>query len=156
LSFSEINQIKKIVILETNPTQVTAINEIEIPTFRNIIRVKGNLETCEKALQKVESNEFYLTPWVEVVLDNPSNAVLGAGEINKIAESLDLEVLKVTLNNERTIVGLEELTAQTKHIKELSPLRVFEMKCKEMDFDLKSNERVLDAFNEALQIALDN
>lgn len=156
LSFSEINQIKKVVVLETNQTQVTTINEIEIPTFRNIIRVKGTMDACEDALHKVETNGFSLKPWVEVVLENPSNAVLGAGEINKIADSLDLEVLKVTLNNQRTIIGLEELTAQTKHIKELSPLHVFEMKCKEMDFDLTSNKSVLDAFNEALQIALDN
>ncbi|PCI32234.1 MAG: exonuclease sbcCD subunit D [Flavobacteriaceae bacterium] len=156
LSFSEINQIKKVVILETSNNQITAVNEIDVPTFRNIVRVKGSVDDCEIALNTVKSNEFGLIPWVEVVLDNQSNAILGAGEINKIAEPLDLEVLKVTLKNQRTIIGLEELTAQTRHIKELSPLRVFEMKCEEMDFDLKSNESVLDAFNEALQIALEN
>jgi len=156
LSFSEINQIKKVIVLETANGLISNIDELEVPSFRNILRVKGTLRNCEQELEKITSNSYGLKPWVEVVLDDPTDTSLGAVTINKMVEYLDLEVLKVTLKNQRTSLGLEALTAETRNIKELSPLRVFEMKCEEMEFDLKSNESILDAFNEALQIALDN
>ncbi|PCH76010.1 MAG: exonuclease sbcCD subunit D [Flavobacteriaceae bacterium] len=156
LSFSEINQVKKVLILRTENNKITEVTDREIPRFREVLRVKGSLVICEEKLQAVRSNAYELTPWVEVVLEDEVQNALGAGEINKMAGTLDLEVLKVTLNSQRTIVGLEELTANTQHIKELSPLHVFKMKCEEMEFDLASNKTVLDAFNEALQIALDN
>ncbi len=156
LSFSEINQVKKVLILETKNNKIDAVIDREIPRFREVIRVKGNLELCEEKLQAVASNQYHLTPWVEVVLEDELHSALGAGAINKIADTLDLEVLKVSLNTQRSIVGLEELTANTRHVKELSPLHVFKMKCEEMEFDLEKNKTVLDAFNEALQIALDN
>ena len=156
LSFSEVNQIKKVLVLETENNKIVEIEELDIPTFRKIQRIKGSLNDCEKELINLTTNIYGLTPWVEVILDDSSSTSLGAVSINKIVESLDLEVLKVTLKNQRTVMGLEELTAHIRNVKELSPLRIFELKCKEMEFDLESNEAVLDAFNEALQIALDN
>ena len=51
--------------------------------------------------------------------------------------------------------GIEELLEETKGIKELQPLDVFKMKCKERDFDLENNPQIEDAFNEVLQIAIE-
>jgi hypothetical protein len=36
----------------------------------------------------------------------------------------------------------------------LSPIEVFEMKCREQEFDIDNNPQIRDAFNEALQLAL--
>jgi exonuclease SbcD len=60
------------------------------------------------------------------------------------------------LKNERNILGLEALIESSKKIKELQPLDVFKMKCKEQDFDIDANIEIFDAFNEALQIAREN
>jgi len=52
--------------------------------------------------------------------------------------------------------GIEELIEETKHIKELTPVEIFKLKCKEMDIDLNENKVMFDAFNEVVQIAREN
>ena len=153
LSFSEIGHDKKIVTIETETGEITNIKEIILPEFREILRVSGTIDECIAGLKSIDAAKHGLTPWVEVVLDNQSNTKIGYVEINKSAENLDLEVLKVTLKNERKIAGLEKLINNSKHIKELSPIEVFKMKCKEQNFDLEDNPEIFDAFNEVLQIA---
>ena len=153
LSFSEIGYDKKIVEIEIETGEISNIKEVAIPEFREMLRVSGTIDECIAGLKKTDAANHSLTPWVEVVLDNQSNTTTGYVEINKVAENLDLEVLKVTLKNERKIAGLEKLINNSKHIKELSPIEDFKMKCKEQNFDLDTNPEIFDAFNEVLQIA---
>ncbi len=153
LSFSEINYNKKIVVILTEKNTIKEIEEIKIPKFREIIKVSGTIENCIQQLKTITTNEYKLTPWVEVILDSEQNNTIGFTEIHQAAESLDIEILKVTLKNQCNTEGLEKLFDNTKHIKELSPVEVFKMKCEEQDFDLKKHPEIWDAFNEVLQIA---
>lgn len=153
LSFSEIGQDKKVVLIETKADHITHIQDIDIPEFRRLIRISGSLEESLEQLKAINTNDDKLTPWIEVVLDNHQNISTNYSEISKSAESLQLEVLKVTMKNDREIAGLEKLINSSKHIKELSPLEVFKMKCKEQNYILEDNQEIFDAFNEALQIA---
>jgi len=156
LSFSEINYDKKVLVIETKKDSVSQIKEITVPKFRKILRVTGELEDCILELKTIMTNKYKLTPWVEVVLDNKTNTTIGASEIQKAAEDLAIEVLKVTLKNQQKTEGLEQLIENTKHLKELSPVDVFKMKCKEEKFEIKDHQDIWDAFNEALQIAREN
>lgn len=156
LSFSEINYDKKILVINTKKDQVSQIEEITVPRFRKIIQVTGALEDCIIKLNTIITNKYELTPWVEVVLGNKTKTSIGSSEIHKAAEDLQIEVLKVTLKNQQKIEGLEQLIENTKHIKELSPIDVFEMKCKEQGFEIEEHQEIWDAFNEALQIAREN
>jgi DNA repair protein SbcD/Mre11 len=156
LSFSEIGHEKKIVEIETETDKIANIKEVCLPGFREILRISGTVEECIDRLKSIDTDNHDLTPWVEVVLDNQSNSTIAYVEINKAVENLDLEVLKVTLKNEKKIAGLEQLINNSKHIKELSPIEVFKMKCKEQNFDLENNTEIFDAFNEVLQLAREN
>ncbi len=151
LSFSEIGSEKKMIQIETKVGEVLNIEEVGVPRFRELLRVSGNTDECIEQLVKADKEACELTPWAEVVLDDKLNASIGFAEINKVVENLDLEVLKVTLKNERKIAGLEQLIESSKHVKELSPLEVFKMKCKEQEFDLENSPEIFDAFNEVLQ-----
>lgn len=155
LSFSEIGYDKKILILTTEGDKLARIEEAVIPPFRVVLRVSGTLKDCIEQLNNIQSNAYQLTPWVDVVLDNESNNTIGFEDIYTATEGLDVEVLKVSLKNQRQTIGIDQLLENTKNIKELTPLEVFEMKCKEQDFDLSENKDILDAFNEALQLALE-
>ena len=73
-------------------------------------------------------------------------------ELYDIAKTNNLEILKITLKQEGPTKGLEELLSESRKVKELSPIDVFKLKCKEQDFDLDTNAHILDAFHEALQI----
>jgi exonuclease SbcD len=151
LSFSEINQNKQVVLLETKSGKINQIIEVEIPEFRTIKSIKGTLDECITQLNALNNETHELKPWVEVILDNNSTTPIGYVEINKAAETLNLEVLKVTFKNERRMDGLEKLIENSKHIKELSPIEVFQLKCKEQHFDIDSNPDIMDAFHEILQ-----
>jgi len=151
LSFSESGYSKKVVIIETEANQIKEIREAGIPKFREILKVRGCIEECIAKLKLIDLEPHELTPWVEVLLDNASNTRLGFSEISKAAEALDLEVLKVSLQNEREIAGLEQQINNTRHIKELSPLEVFKLKCTEQEFNLDKRPEILDAFNEVFQ-----
>lgn len=156
LSFSELNHDKKILVLNVEKDKIKEVEEVLIPKFREVLNVNGMLEECITKLKSIETNTYNLTPWIEVVINNEVNATVGYSDIYKAVEDLDLEVLKVTLKNQRNTIGIEQLTENTKHIKELSPLEVFSMKCEEQGFDVSENQDVFDAFNEALQIARGN
>jgi exonuclease SbcD len=156
LSFSEICYDKNVILINTDGDKPLRIENILVPKFREVLRVKGSVEECITALKTIDKATYALKPWVEVVIDNNMNTKIESQEINKAAEDLNLEVLKISLKNERNILGLEALIESSKQIKELQPLEVFKMKCKEQDFDIDENIEIFDAFNEALQIAREN
>lgn len=156
LSFSEIGYDKNVILIESDMEKPLKIENILVPKFREVLRVKGSVEECITDLEKIDKATYALKPWVEVVIDNNMNTKIESQEINKAAEDLDLEVLKISLKNERNILGLEALIESSKQIKELQPLEVFKMKCKEQDFNIDENIEIFDAFNEALQIAREN
>ena len=153
LSFSEAGNIKKVVAIDILKGKIGRISEVAIPKFRELHRISGSLESCIAQLHELDQEKHELTPWVEVILDNATNTKIGFGEISKTAESLDLEVLKVTLKNEREIAGLEKLIENAQHIADLSPIDVFKLKCREQNFNLEENSEILDAFHEILQMA---
>ncbi len=153
LSFSEIGYDKNVILIESDGVEPLKIENIQVPKFREVLRVKGSVEECITHLKLIDKADYTLTPWVEVVIDNNMNTKIESQEINKAAEDLDLEVLKISLKNERNIIGLEALIESSKRIKELQPHEVFKMKCKEQNFDIDENIEIFDAFNEALQIA---
>lgn len=156
LSFSEVNSDKKVVCIDTEQNRIRNIKEIDVPKFREVLRVSGNLDACIVQLNSVKSNDYGLKPWVEVVIDNETNTNIGNAEIHKAAEMLDLEVLKVTLKNQRNTMGLEQLIDDSKKIKAISPVDVFKLKCEEQNYNLDENEDMMDAFNEVLNIVREN
>jgi len=156
LSFSEIGYDKKVIVIETKNHKISNIKDVVIPKFRNIFRIRGTVDECDTQLKKEDEQKYDLTPWVELIIDNNTETIISFSEINKTVEDLNLEVLKKTLKNQKELVGLEQLTKNSKSIKELSPIEVFKMKCKEENFNLNENIEILDAFNEVLQIVHKN
>ena len=77
-------------------------------------------------------------------------------EIYDFAKSLKVEVLKVTVQDDRKFEHLKSLVDSAKHVKTFTPLEVFRLKCDELNVDLNENTDMLDAFNEILQLVLEN
>ncbi|WP_196893513.1 exonuclease SbcCD subunit D C-terminal domain-containing protein [Aureivirga marina] len=151
LSFSEIGYTKKVLVLESSKHTIEKVEEVEIPEFRKVVRVKGDALECISKLQKIESNNFGLQPWAEVILKDKEHTKFG--EIQKEIKDFPVEVLKVSYEREQKLAGLEQLIETSKHVKDLSPMEVFKLKCKEQNFDLEENQEVFDAFSEVLGIA---
>jgi len=153
-SFSEVGYDKKVILLETSDGVIEKAEEIDVPRFREIVRIAGGPDEIGDQLKSIHPNQYRLTPWVEVILGDWPDAGTGSADIHQMADGLNLEILKITLKKERDNVGPEQYAGDTKEISELSPLEVFEMKCREQEFDIENNPQIRDAFNEALQLAL--
>lgn len=153
LSFSEINYPKQVVVIETAQDEIKTITQATIPKFRQLNQVSGSVVECIAQLKVIDAEPHDLTPWVDVGLNDPANSSIAYAEIRQAAAELDLKVLRTTVAKERAVAGLEKLIETSKSIKELSPLEVFKLKCKESEFDLDDQPELLDAFNEALQLA---
>jgi len=149
LSFSEINYDKKIIVLSTENNKIASVDAIIVPNFREFYRLSGTIEECINLFPTIISNSFGLNPWVEIVLKE--DHTINTDNLKKEAEKYTFEILKISLKTQRKQKGIEELLKETKSIKELNPIEVFKLKCKEMDFDLQENPKIWDAFNEVLQ-----
>ncbi|WNW01163.1 exonuclease subunit SbcD [Tenacibaculum sp. HL-MS23] len=150
LSFSEINYDKKVLVLTTKNNEINAIEDVGVPRFREFYKLTGTMTECIDEFLNITSNSYKLTPWVEIVLNE--NNTINTEELKTAAEKHSFEILKTSLKKQRKTQGIEELLENTKSIKELLPTEVFRLKCEEMDFDLKENPEVWDAFNEVLQV----
>jgi len=118
LSFSESKTQKKVNIVDFDKKDVK-VTELDIPLYRPLLLLKGNLETIIKELERVENKET----WIEVQLkdDNPSysNQV-----IREKAEELELILLAVKI--ERVEQALSSQDFDVISLDELNPLEVFE------------------------------
>ncbi|WP_343329967.1 exonuclease subunit SbcD [Polaribacter staleyi] len=149
LSFSELKYDKKIIVLTIENNKISSIEDAIIPHFRNFYKLEGTIDACIAQFTTITDNEYNLTPWVEIALKEAHT--VNTDDLKNAAEQYPFEILKIALKKQRNTKGIEELLAETKSIKELLPMEVFELKCEEMGYDLKNNPEVKDAFNEILQ-----
>jgi len=152
LSMSEINYDKNVIVIETKQNEIENITNVKVPKFRQITRVSGAIENCQTELQNISTNDYNLKPWVEVVLNRKKTDINSHDTIRQFAENLPLEILGVRFDKQAQVDGIDKHVEDIK-VKDLSPLKVFELKCENEDFSLKDNPDILDAFSEALQIA---
>ncbi|MEL7147775.1 MAG: exonuclease SbcCD subunit D C-terminal domain-containing protein [Bacteroidota bacterium] len=153
LSFSEAGSDKQVLILETAEKSIDQIQSVEVPVFRQLIRLKGSQEECIGKIQNLELAPDQLTPWVEVTIKSSQHTTINQELFHQEAEKRGVEVLKVTTDKSRNLPGLEQRLENTATVKDLSPMEVFKQKCSEEEFSLQEHPEVEDAFEEALNIA---
>ena len=150
LSFSEINYAKQMVEISIENNAIQSINKVDIPRFREIYSLSGTKQECLDQFPAIISNQYRLTPWVEIILDETDT--ISTDDLKMQAEIHEFEILKITLKNfDRRMMGIEEQLKQSQSIKELKPTEVFKLKCEEQNIDLDERTEIFDAFNEILQ-----
>ncbi len=158
LSFSEISNNKKVIIIETKNEIIININEVTVPTFRNMYSVKGNLDECKQQLHHIaeKHKNDKLTPWVEVFVSGDDLKQSTYLDINSYIKDANIKVLKVrTENNFFVKYGNSEIENEVS-IEDLNPEILFKNKCEEKGFNLDDNPEILDAFHEILNIINEN
>ena len=122
LSFSEANQKKKINIVEFDNKSIE-VKELEIPTTRQLVALKGNGETILKELEKIEDK----TTWIEIQL-NDENPIVAHQSIRDYAQEKELIILAIKID--RTQKRLESKDLNVLSLDELTPSDVFERRLK--------------------------
>ncbi len=135
LSFSESNNTKKVNIV-TFDNNKALVHELEIPLYRPLLVLRGDVDTIIQAFENVTNK----MSWIEVHLkdDNPfhSNQVT-----RQKAEELDLTVLAVKIDKVDQALSSQDFDVIS--LDELTPLEVFERR-------LEQDEIEDNTFQEAL------
>lgn len=124
LSFSE-SATKKMVNIVTFEGKKAAVERVEIPTFRELLVLKGNKESIRKALEQIDDKSV----WIEIYLkdDNPHAATQ---ELFEYANRLELSVLAVKIDRKENPFFADDMRVD--RLDELKPTDLF-LKRLEMD-----------------------
>lgn len=127
LSFSETKDDKSVYLLHFEGKKLKKIETLEVPQFRRLKTIKGNLEKIEADLRKfAERNNRMLIPWIEVILETEQLIPQIDVRLKTLAEKLGLEILKIRI--ERKYQNLET-QLQLPDLDDLEVLEVFQKKC---------------------------
>ena len=124
LSFSE-SATKKMVNIVTFEGKKAAVERVEIPTFRELLVLKGNKESIRKALEQIDDKSV----WIEIYLkdDNPHAATQ---ELFEYANRLELSVLAIKIDRKENPFFANDMRVD--RLDELKPTDLF-LKRLEMD-----------------------
>ena len=143
LSFSE-SATKKMVNIVTFEGKKAAVERVEIPTFRELLVLKGNKESIRKALEQIDDKSV----WIEIYLkdDNPHAATQ---ELFEYANRLELSVLAIKIDRKENPFFADDMRVD--RLDELKPTDLF-LKRLEMDeiADNTLKERLITHFKVVL------
>ena len=135
LSFSESTQKKKVNII-TFENKIAKVEEIEIPSYKTLLVLKGDLNSIKNDLKNVSDKQT----WIEVHLKD-ENPMFANQAIREYANELDLMILAIKIDRSEKRLQAKELNVVS--LDELSPNEVFKRR-------LDAEELEDDAFIEEL------
>jgi len=141
LSFSESGNQKKVTVVVFDE-DVPLIEEIDIPTFRCLYRIRGDKEAILDELAHIEDKNG----WIEVeIIDDDTYTALQ--EIQVYADENNLTILAKKVGRTASSVGVEEL--EVVDLDAITPLEMFQKRLElEEITDETLQQKVLTAFKE--------
>ncbi len=118
LSFSESTSQKKVNVIDFDH-KLMNVTELNVPLFRPLMVIRGDLESIVTALEKVEDRET----WIEVHL-NDENPFYANQVVREKAQELGLILLAVKIDKTEQALHSEDFDVIS--LDELKPLEVFE------------------------------
>ena len=142
LRFNEASYSKKVYLLDTSTAGDVQVEEIEIPIFKELRTVTGNIDEVHSAAMSSEWDGKYIQ--VQLSLNQPAVGI--SDEIRKIFDQQGGEVLSVEVElpvqTERQEIPIEEMQ---------QPIEIFEQFYKEK-FSDSPDELMMKTFDELLQL----
>ena len=149
LSFNEAKRDSKVILLDINGRKLD-IKEVVVPRFRELISIRCKIDEVEEKLKSIDSL-LPLKSWVDITIVNKSIDLLINEKIIDISRDLDLEVVRVSVENGEFNYP-REILEESISLSSLTPEDIFIKKCQEEEFNLEDNPKVKDAFYEILSI----
>lgn len=146
LSFSKTKDQKCVVLLDFEGAHLAAIREIEVPVFRRLKTITGELDYVKERLERLhrDYNEG-LPAWVEVVVTGQDLTPSVADDLRAFVESLHCEILIVKLIGNKEEYG-RPLTGTDLHA--LTPEEVFRRRCELEGYSKEKMNELMRTFRE--------
>lgn len=143
LSFSESTSQKKVNIIDFKD-KTSIVTELDIPLYRPLLVLRGDVVTITKELESVEDK----STWIEVHLndDNPYHA---NQVVRDKANELELTLLAVKIDKEEKALQAEDFDVIS--LEELNPIDVFERRIEKDNLEDKDfAKELLETFEQVV------
>lgn len=151
LSFSERSNINRILLLDTETGWEP--KSIEIPGFRELLKITGNLEKLQQKLMELQDREG-LASLIEIEMQEENFDSNKIYELDQLVDNFKVEgyeIVKHRASFENKISGSGELYEEKQQLEDLQPLDVFQKLVDKQEEDEETRQELISAFNEILE-----
>ena len=149
LSFDEMSRQKQVVLVDVSKDEPVTITELDVPLFRPLKTIKGELGSIQHQLQMLDSTSE-LNPWLEIVIETEGYVSDLQEQIDNLVADLPVEVLRVRRVREKSAAALARKETET--LDELDISDVFLKRLAEEELESETSNKLTSAFNEVLEI----
>ncbi len=121
MGYGEANQQKILIQLEYTEDLSLNIQEIKIPTFQELIRIKGDLENIKQQIKQLITSKS--NAWLEIIYTGQKHQGNLRSDILNTVEDSNIEILKIA-NHTIKQRSLNQTDPQ-EELKQLTPIEVF-------------------------------
>jgi len=151
LSFSETDDKKQVVVLEFKQGIMISLDEIAVPCYRRLIRIKGDFDQVKTKLVLLEDPGTIYPAWVEVQVDTETFIFDLEEQLNTlIADKPFIERLYPRQFRIRAVQNLDEQGQEAMALSDLDPRNVFLKKCA-AEYPVEDQPDLLLSFNQVLE-----
>ncbi|MBX2929660.1 MAG: exonuclease SbcCD subunit D C-terminal domain-containing protein [Saprospiraceae bacterium] len=146
LSFSETKDDKVALLVAFEGKTLSEVKTLPVPVYRRLKTIQGSIEEVERALQKFAAKpDRDLTPWVEIIVDSEQFIPQLDARLHEFTKGMELDILKIRLN--RPVAQADALQSVV-DLHTLSPVEVFEQRCRHFAADETERADLMAAFAE--------
>ena len=146
MGFGEAGQ-DKLVILVDFEGRKSKITEIKIPTFQELVSIKGSFAQIKEQIDKLKEQNS--SAWIEVVYNGEENILDLANQVRALLTNSSLELLKCI--NKQVLQSGGRLFEAVEKIESLSVEQIFERRLSDAKILDEEKEVLTACFNEVLE-----
>mgnify|MGYP001172280047 FL=1 len=151
LSFSERSNKNRILLLDTETGWEP--KSIEIPGFRELLKITGTLKKLQQKLLELQDREG-LASLIEIEMQEENFDSNKIYELDQLVDNFKVEgyeIVKHRASFENKISGSGELYEEKQQLEDLQPLDVFQKLVDKQEEDEETRKELMSAFNEILE-----
>jgi len=151
LGFSEHDHAKLVLIVSFDSGALIAVDEINVPAFRRCYRIKSDEASVIKDFAALKDDGLLLPAWVEIEVET-NHYLQGIEEqlYNIKSTKPFIEAIVIRQTRIDKIRNINQHISEAQDLNDLSPARVFEMRCEGM-FPGSDHSALVQTFAEAVE-----
>lgn len=149
LSFSEKNDKKQVIVIETKKNTISNIETVNIPSYRKLIKISGTYNEVFDKISNYNSGE--VKDRAEILITEPNYLPTLISEFENFIKTVEnLEILKYKVEFKDIINGTDELYEENQRLADLNVVDVFKKKLENENITGNAKTELQDSFNELL------
>jgi exonuclease SbcD len=154
LSFSERDDKKSVILIETAEGKISEPEKIELPVFRKLRHISGTFEEVKEKIRNLPKPENY-KDLCEIEITESHFVPDLAALVEKFTETIEnIDIARTVIKFSETVKGADELFESSVSIKDLSDIEVFE---KLLDKEnIENRTEILQTYHQIKQIIAEN